>query len=659
MKAPALVFAAAFTWLLFLAAPGLTWFDGGELAAAAATMGVAHPPGEPAWLVPARIAALLPLGDLPFRLTVISALTVAGAAAVVSILAAGIGARAPGAALAGLLFAATPAATLQGVRPEVYGLQALLVLAGLLGFGRGDRRGAALAVIPLCLAGAVHHALLVAAVPAILVLAIGGGRRSLAAGAAAAVALIGPGLGQFAWLPLRAATWPSVDFGHPVTASEVLYAVSGQAYARSFGLSGEAFVDNLIAHGRLFLDDVGLVGLALALLGAAIAPRVYGLVAGLLVAVGVLPTALQGVFSATNPDARGYLLMPEAALCVLAGVGASWALGRLRVASPQGARLVAPVGVAATLLLPAVGAGLRADRRQLHAPHRLASSLLDVAPPGAIALVGGDSFALSAWYIRVWERRRPDVWALPYYQLSPAALESAARAGRLAPSAGTVGSPGPEHTLRRLLPLARAAGRPVLVNDAFVPPELLDARAPWGPWLRIDGGRPAPSLEERWWQQTVGPVFGSAGYRRDPVAARLLGQRYGARAGLHRSRGDAPATDLLLGRGSLLAVSPTSMIQLMRHRWEQGEDSLGAGAPPPGPWESLFAQADDAGGAALLAGEAGPDAQALRAAALIMAGRADEAATINAAVLAGHPTHPLALTVAERLYWLGASADAP
>ncbi len=45
---PVLIGALSFAFYMAMAAPGLTWFDGGELALAAGTMGVAHPPGEPA-----------------------------------------------------------------------------------------------------------------------------------------------------------------------------------------------------------------------------------------------------------------------------------------------------------------------------------------------------------------------------------------------------------------------------------------------------------------------------------------------------------------------------------------------------------------------------------------------------------------------------------
>ena len=81
MRDEAVVGLFAFAVCVFLAAPGTTWYDGGELALAASTLGVAHAPGEPAYLAFASLATLLPVGDVSFRLTLLSAATVAGSSA--------------------------------------------------------------------------------------------------------------------------------------------------------------------------------------------------------------------------------------------------------------------------------------------------------------------------------------------------------------------------------------------------------------------------------------------------------------------------------------------------------------------------------------------------------------------------------------------------
>lgn len=62
----------------------ITWknasADGGELAIAVETLGVPHPPGYPTYVLLGRAFRLLPVGELAYRLAIMSA--VAGAAAV-------------------------------------------------------------------------------------------------------------------------------------------------------------------------------------------------------------------------------------------------------------------------------------------------------------------------------------------------------------------------------------------------------------------------------------------------------------------------------------------------------------------------------------------------------------------------------------------------
>ncbi|MBL6983191.1 MAG: DUF2723 domain-containing protein [Anaerolineales bacterium] len=57
-------------------APDLTWAnrgaDGGDLITAAATGGVAHPPGYPTYLTLARLFQMLPVGTVAFRTNILS-----------------------------------------------------------------------------------------------------------------------------------------------------------------------------------------------------------------------------------------------------------------------------------------------------------------------------------------------------------------------------------------------------------------------------------------------------------------------------------------------------------------------------------------------------------------------------------------------------------
>ena len=239
---PLLIAALSFTFSMALAAPGLCWFDSGELALAAGTLGVAHPPGQPAYLVVAALAGLLPIGDLAFRLTVLSAASLALAAGLLAAIAARLAsdlmpaspARQIAPILAGGLLALAPAAVTQAVRPELYAPSIALLLSAVAALVLLRGRGPALAVLALCVAGAVHYAVLVVAVPGLAVLAWHRGRIVFMRGVGVALILLVPGLLQYLWLPLRSLRSPILDFGHPQDLERFLWVVTAGGQWRSW-----------------------------------------------------------------------------------------------------------------------------------------------------------------------------------------------------------------------------------------------------------------------------------------------------------------------------------------------------------------------------------------------------------------------------------------
>ncbi|MCK5596783.1 MAG: DUF2723 domain-containing protein, partial [Candidatus Eisenbacteria sp.] len=60
-------------------ARAVTFVDSGELSAVAATLGIAHPPGYPLFTLLGRLLSLIPVGTIPFRVGLVSALSAAGA----------------------------------------------------------------------------------------------------------------------------------------------------------------------------------------------------------------------------------------------------------------------------------------------------------------------------------------------------------------------------------------------------------------------------------------------------------------------------------------------------------------------------------------------------------------------------------------------------
>src|SRR5205823_4027449 len=143
--APHLTALGCFAVYVACAVPTLYWLDSSEFAAAAWTLGNAHPPGHPLAALWGRLLVMLPLGSIGFRVAIGQA-----AAGALAVLATGLGAQAVavrlGAALgaagalgavAGLLFGFSWGLAFQSVRPEVYALNAGLVLGALALVVRG------------------------------------------------------------------------------------------------------------------------------------------------------------------------------------------------------------------------------------------------------------------------------------------------------------------------------------------------------------------------------------------------------------------------------------------------------------------------------------------------------------------------------------------
>ena len=79
-----LVFFSSLGLYAWTLAPTVTLVDSGELIVAARSLGVAHPPGFPLYVLLAHLATLVPAGSVAVRVNFASALFAAGAAAVVT-----------------------------------------------------------------------------------------------------------------------------------------------------------------------------------------------------------------------------------------------------------------------------------------------------------------------------------------------------------------------------------------------------------------------------------------------------------------------------------------------------------------------------------------------------------------------------------------------
>jgi hypothetical protein len=424
--APLPIAAAAFALYGLWAPPSFYWLDSAELTAAGVQLGVPHPTGFPAYIMMAKAAALVPFGELAFRVNLLSALAAAVAVGVTCRLVIDVGRQTTAAIAAGLAAGAVLGSSLFLARhatvAEVYAPTAAVFALTLLAIDRvarggGARTGLSLAV--LCGVGLGLHPLFRLLVPipviALLVIRLRRGARwplyapvlALAVGAAMQLAL-----------PARSATGriDAVDWGHPRTAAALADHLSAERIRASY--TGEMLsrrpvvvAGNAATFASSAAAAIGPVALLLAVLGAgwlAVRRRSRWLLASLVCALAIDATYSIWI----NPmGLRDLQNGTPTAVCaaVLAGVGLAWFLGRLGRAAPFAGAVIAVLAALPPLLEShAEIAGGAATEM----PRRWSEAALESLPPRAVAFTRSDSLSAGLMFLTAAEGARPDVAAL-------------------------------------------------------------------------------------------------------------------------------------------------------------------------------------------------------------------------------------------------------
>jgi len=317
---------AGFVLLLSLAtyvltlAPTVTLVDSGELIVAAQSLGGAHPPGFPLYVLLAHVATLLPIGSLAARVNLASAIFAALASAVVALLSAEMLLEMNPQCAAGKT---SPARSRSGDQPDISGGAAWLALitaALLLAFSRTlwsyatvtevytlntlllaivfllmfrwrrsvldtergfhpalERRGgraphyggttspqpsqdsrlyAAACVFGLALG--VHHVTVFLTLPAIAFL-VYATRPRVFAGKTLVFATLWAlvGLTVYAYLPIAAARSPLLNWGDPRTLQRFWWHVTGRQFQAYFSLSPHSVGSQLATFANLTMHEFG------------------------------------------------------------------------------------------------------------------------------------------------------------------------------------------------------------------------------------------------------------------------------------------------------------------------------------------------------------------------------------------------------------------
>lgn len=423
-------------------APGLTWAnggsDGGDLITAAATGGIPHPTGYPLYLLLARFFQFLPIGSLAFRTNLLSAVSMALAAAIVSRLVVhsvqpsrnSLGWSAGMAA--GFAFGLAPLIWSQAVITEVYAIQAFLtvlilyIYAGpmpvfgvdkrrldcwrglLLGLAMGNHVTTLLLVPAALLLGSVHHSLKPDGSPSHNH-SWYRNRKFDSTSLRRQIIWFGTGLSLYLILPLRALAHPPVNWGNVVTPERLWWLVSGQLYQSYFlHFSMHDIWGRIQASAALLLQQFGLLGIVLGLLGLI----VYGTRSQLhILTIWTAVTAI--VFATFYGSNDSYVLLIPAYLSFAVWVG----LGIIGLANQLNQRYPFPriclgLFLIGYFLVRSATHWSQVDAMKDLRAESFGREILLTAPQNAIIFAKGDQAVFALWYFQFALGERPDLVVL-------------------------------------------------------------------------------------------------------------------------------------------------------------------------------------------------------------------------------------------------------
>ncbi len=372
-------------------APDLSWSnfssDGAELITASVTLGIAHPPGYPTYILSGKLFSLLPWGTIALRYNIFSAIAMASA---VAFSAATICASTPATKLnwpsalaAALTFAFAPLVWSQATIAEVYALN-LAVLSIFLWLLL-SQRSSWLTGLMLGLSVTTH-------LTSLLMLPLGVALTPKGKGKHLALGII-LGLVPLLALPLLNRLGSPVIWGDPSSLNGWWWLITAQLYQANINVPSTTmgFLSRLSTSSTTILQQFAWAGWLFVILGVLV-HKFRSSRSPLLL---LLTAALYAIFTLLySPDDAIVNLLP--ALLLLAPFLAA-GLTRLRYWS-----LLLPLLL---LLLNFNSQNLRIEQ----SPRPTIEATLRMMPENAIILTPGDQSIFSLWYFQHVEGQRPDL----------------------------------------------------------------------------------------------------------------------------------------------------------------------------------------------------------------------------------------------------------
>jgi hypothetical protein len=437
-----LSFVLPFALYMLTLAPSVTFFDSGEFLTAAASLGSAHSPGYPLFLMYAKPFTWLPLGNIAFRINVATAVSSSLACLMVYVLTVQVlkkesllqderfnmvAVKCAGLAAA-FSFGVTPRLWLQSNHDKPYPLLSFiaaiifyLLLRWQEQYREGNERPSYVYVCTF-LAGLSMgvHQTIVLLLPAWFLLIVLTDWRMITRVKelilATAFALFG--FSAHLYLPLRALSNPLLNWGDAKSVDQFLWHFLRKGYPSDPPVRDLALLWAQIKAFNISREFTWL-GAALVLLGlfyllrrnqAVFIAYLASVAVFLLVIVGYFNTPMEMIFLTEEFFTPLYLLS-----AVLVGIGLfnllAYAIRNTRLPEQIGVPVYGVVAVLFFILPSALCAVnyFENDQHKNYIAFDYASNSLRSLPQKAIMFTWGDSGAFPLWYLQGIERMREDV----------------------------------------------------------------------------------------------------------------------------------------------------------------------------------------------------------------------------------------------------------
>jgi hypothetical protein len=392
--------------------------DGGDFLAAILTKGIPHPTGYPTYTLLGILFQYIPFSTPVFRGVLASLVPAAlGAGLLTGWMGYVTQSKAPAyltaALLTGFAWGTAPLLFSQTVIVEVHGLQTLIVVLVLwwvtlnLQANIGENKKWILGLSFLIGLGCGNHLTIVLFAPAAIFTLIYSIHRS---GSwkfiLVQLSLVMLGILVYAYLPLRALTYPPINWGNPQSWSGFIWEVTANPYqGLLFKAQTPVIWERIRSISSLLLNQFGALGLIAGAIGLIQYPFQIKWLRWILIWTFIVYFVF--AIGYNTQDSVGYLLPAIMMFAIWIGlaVPSLWRINWKQV--PVGLFLVGVLFLSFGWRIP--GTRDRIDPRSQDQPARYAEGFLQEAPPNAIIFTRTDQDTFPLWYYHFGLGKRPDL----------------------------------------------------------------------------------------------------------------------------------------------------------------------------------------------------------------------------------------------------------